>query len=426
MTSTSHCPRSQKSVGHCQVPFFERSAISAASLPASYVSRKRAGDFGPFRSASSAVELPSKTPIRCSKLCCPAFEASAPRIASGTWPTNGIFCFRHSSAIAKYASRGTYDWILMKSTPRRLSICTARRPSSGLAIEIDAGNCDLGPSSIGPDTTSRGASRRPSAASSRADRIGSRSLPMSRTPVTPFARKSGSVTSRPPGTQSPKKVCTCMSQSPGIRNFPEPSITRPPSGASTPAAGPMPAMRSPSIRTVMSGRAVALAGSITVTCVRTTGAGATSAARSPSDNAQETRTRIAARALVIWARNLTPNAASRRRASGWGSLRAQHLERARRRRAARGEPGRESRRETQEEDRERVARGIARRDAEELRPQEPRGQERRRDSEEQAGRGRRAFPRARRARAPGVGSAPSAIRTPNSRRRCATEYATTP
>ena len=46
---------------------------------------------------------------------------------------------------------------------------------------------------------------------------------MSRTPVIPLAMKSGSVTSLPPGTQSPKNVWMCMSQSPGMRNLPFPS-----------------------------------------------------------------------------------------------------------------------------------------------------------------------------------------------------------
>ena len=39
---------------------------------------------GPFRNSSSSGELPSKIPIRCSKLFCPAFEASEARTESGT------------------------------------------------------------------------------------------------------------------------------------------------------------------------------------------------------------------------------------------------------------------------------------------------------------------------------------------------------
>ena len=141
----------------------------------------------------------------------------------------------------------------MKSTPRPASISTARRPSSGVAIAIAAGNCVFGPSSMGPETTMRGPSSVPFATSRRAARIGSRSLPMSRTPVMPLAMKSGSVTSLPPGTQSPKNVWMCMSQRPGIRNLPAPSTTRAPAGTLLPPVRPTAAMRSPWITTVMFG-----------------------------------------------------------------------------------------------------------------------------------------------------------------------------
>ena len=73
----------------------------------------------------------------------------------------------------------------MKSTPRSFNIRTARRPSSGVTIGSAAGNCVFGPSSMGPETIIRGPASLPEATSRRAARIGSRSLPMSRTPVTP-------------------------------------------------------------------------------------------------------------------------------------------------------------------------------------------------------------------------------------------------
>ena len=47
---------------------------------------------------------------------------------------------------------------------------------------------------------------------------------MSRTPVMPLAMKSGSAISFPCGNQVPKTMWTCMSQSPGIKNFPLPSM----------------------------------------------------------------------------------------------------------------------------------------------------------------------------------------------------------
>ena len=159
----------------------------------------------------------------------------------------------------------------MKSTPRPLSMTTARRPSSGVAIAIAAGNCDFGPSSMGPEMIMRGPSSAPLATSRRAARIGSRSLPMSRTPVIPFATKSGSVTSRPPGTQSPKNVWMCMSQRPGMRNLPFPSTTRAPFGIFVPPDSPTAAMRSPSITTVMFGLAGPPVVSMTVTFVMAIG-----------------------------------------------------------------------------------------------------------------------------------------------------------
>src|ERR1700722_16065022 len=157
----------------------------------------------------------------------------------------------------------------MKSTPRATSISTARRPSSGVVMAIDAGNWVLGPSSIGPATTTRGPRSFPAAMSARACRTSSRLLPMSRTPVIPLATNSGRVTSRPAGACSPKKVWTCMSHRPGIRNFPAPSTTCAPGGIFTWLPGPTFAMRSPSTTTFMSGSAWPFTTSITVTCAMT-------------------------------------------------------------------------------------------------------------------------------------------------------------
>src|SRR5579864_356315 len=69
--------------------------------------------------SSSSGELPSKIPIRCSKLFCPAFDISEARTESGTWPTKLIPCLRASSAMAKTASRGISDCSLMKSARLR-------------------------------------------------------------------------------------------------------------------------------------------------------------------------------------------------------------------------------------------------------------------------------------------------------------------
>ena len=68
-------------------------------------------------SEASSGELPSKIPIRCSKLFCPAAETSLARTASGTWPATSIRRFLASSRMARTASRGMSDWSLMKSAP---------------------------------------------------------------------------------------------------------------------------------------------------------------------------------------------------------------------------------------------------------------------------------------------------------------------
>ena len=155
-SSSRFPPRSQTRVGHCHVRFRARSAARREPRSASNDWRKRPGVFSPFRNSSSRGELPSKIPIRCSKLFWPASEASAARTASGTWPAKGIPAFFASSAIANTASRGTSDWSLTKSAPRFFRSRTARRPSSGVATATELGKRGFGPSSIGPLTTMRG------------------------------------------------------------------------------------------------------------------------------------------------------------------------------------------------------------------------------------------------------------------------------
>src|SRR5580658_3853610 len=64
---------------------------------------------------------------------------------------------------------------------------------------------------------------------------------IARTPTTPLARCSGYIHVLPsavlPG--SAENPCTCMSQRPGIRNFPRPSTICEPTGALTFVHGPM-------------------------------------------------------------------------------------------------------------------------------------------------------------------------------------------
>ncbi len=127
--------------------------------------------------------------------------------------------------MAKYDSRDINDCSLMKSAPRRFKSSTAFRPSSGLATATELGNRGFGPSSMGPEVTIRGPSSFPCEISLRHRWRTSSSPPMSRTEVTPLARNSGKAISSLCGNQSPNTMCTCMSQSPGMRNFPEPSTT---------------------------------------------------------------------------------------------------------------------------------------------------------------------------------------------------------
>src|SRR5580658_1843139 len=90
---------------------------------------------------------------------------------------------------------------------------------------------------------------------------------MTRTPTIPLTRYSGYIHVLPPGLppDSVAKACTCMSQRPGIRNFPRPSTMCEPAGALTEVDGPITAIRSCSITTVILGCAALPVASITVT-----------------------------------------------------------------------------------------------------------------------------------------------------------------
>ena len=92
---------------------------------------------------------------------------------------------------------------------------------------------------------------------------------MSRAPVTPFAIISGPAKSEKRYT----KAWTCISHSPGIRNFPRPSRTRAPGGIVALAAGPTKVIRLPETSTVLSARVSPAATSITDTCVIAIGCG---------------------------------------------------------------------------------------------------------------------------------------------------------
>ena len=77
------------------------SAINVRARPASKVLTFWPRVFGPLMSSSSIVEHPSNTPVKCSMLFWPAFDASEARTASGTCPTNINPTFFASSAAAK-------------------------------------------------------------------------------------------------------------------------------------------------------------------------------------------------------------------------------------------------------------------------------------------------------------------------------------
>src|SRR5205807_3544832 len=153
----------------------------------------------------------------------------------------------------KYPSRVMKDCTLMKSTHLALRSSTALRPSSAVEIETELEKRDLGPSSMGPEMIIRGPRIAPLEVCERHCRRVSRSPPMSRMPVTPLATKSGRDTSFPPGIQSPKMVCTCMSHKPGIRNLLRPSTIFVLGGKETLAVLPTYVIRSPLIITIMPG-----------------------------------------------------------------------------------------------------------------------------------------------------------------------------
>src|ERR1700722_16852623 len=67
---------------------------------------------------------------------------------------------------------------------------------------------------------------------------------ITRTPTIPLTRYSGYIHVIPPGLppDSVAKPCTCMSQGPGIRNFPRPPMICEPVGALTLFHGPIAAI----------------------------------------------------------------------------------------------------------------------------------------------------------------------------------------
>ena len=115
----------------------------------------------------------------------------------------------------------------------------------------------------------RGPTRRPAAISLRHACTMSSSLPMSRTPVTPLAMKSGSEISRASGNQSPNTRCTCMSQSPGMRKRPRLFTIGALRGCFADLLGSTEAMRLPSRTTVCSACKAPVRTSTTVTLLST-------------------------------------------------------------------------------------------------------------------------------------------------------------
>ena len=90
---------------------------------------------------------------------------------------------------------------------------------------------------------------------------------MSRTVVIPFASRSGRINSRlPVGSLAPVRW-TCISTSPGIRNFPAALKVFVPLGTEMDFDGPIAAIFSSEMKTVMSGLAAAPVASMRVTCV---------------------------------------------------------------------------------------------------------------------------------------------------------------
>ena len=105
--------------------------------------------------------------------------------------------------VAKYMGDGV---LIYFGYPRAHEDDPERAVLAGLAIQhaIEELNDTFGPSSMGPDTTMRGPSSLCAATSRRARSTGSRSLPMSRMPVTPFAMNSGITHSSPKSRPQPK------------------------------------------------------------------------------------------------------------------------------------------------------------------------------------------------------------------------------
>lgn len=150
----------------------------------------------------------------------PIRAASDGVMSSGTCPANRRPRARDSAAIARNLARSNPPWTLMKSEPAAARSSTVFRASSGVRTIREEATGRPSASNFGPAATMRGPTRRPASIALRHRLISSKSLPISRTPVTPFAINKGSDAS----VASDK--CTCMSQRPAIRNRPAPSTIR--------------------------------------------------------------------------------------------------------------------------------------------------------------------------------------------------------
>src|ERR1044071_1045935 len=152
----------------------------------------------------------------------------------------------------------------MKSGPPAASESTAWRASAALATATDPGQIGGLPSRMCPEPTMRGPGRSPRRTRARAVASQSSWLNISRTPVTPLATSRGRKIASAPG----QAAWTCMSQSPGTRNFPVASTIRALAGAATSPSGPTPVIRPPATTTVIPGNEVPLSTSITVAWVK--------------------------------------------------------------------------------------------------------------------------------------------------------------
>ena len=155
----------------------------------------------------------------------------------------------------------------MKSAPSFCSSSTIRRPSAASFTGAELGNCGTGPSSIGPEIIIRGPSIFPSAILLRHFFSASRSPPISRTPVTPFATNNTGVIFSSAGIHAPNISCTCISHSPGIRYLPRPSTILAVFGTDVAPLLPTCDIRLPSTITVTSARTGDPVASIRLTCV---------------------------------------------------------------------------------------------------------------------------------------------------------------